>query len=185
MKRRLAGVGHGKLSPSYGDQGMSLIEAIIAMMLLVAFLGVFVAVTEFTSRFMRQSESGLPGSQGVLVDQHALQLAMDQLAEILTQPAFTIADLRLIQSKGCVDDPTSGSMDDATTPGWGLPGRVLKVPSGYKFCLRFTSMTEPSTTADLLAGAKPGIYVIQAIPNEITAASVPARRLFCRPKPFC
>jgi len=167
----------------FAGLGMSLIEVIIAMMLLVAFFGVFVAVTEFTSRFMRESEAGVPGSQGALLDQQALQLAMDQLADVLAQPGLSLSDLRLIQSKGCVYDPMSG-LPDATSKGWGLPGRALRSPDGYRFCLESTSLTEPPM-AELLAGGKPGIYLIKAIPDQISAAAIPARRLFCRPKPFC
>lgn len=38
------------------DQGMTLVEVMIALMLLVAFMGVYVAVMEFTNRFLGESE---------------------------------------------------------------------------------------------------------------------------------
>ena len=34
-------------------------------------------------------------------------------------------------------------------------------------------------------GAKPGIYLLQALPERLSATSLPTRRLFCRPRPFC
>lgn len=35
------------------------------------------------------------------------------------------------------------------------------------------------------AGAKPGIYLLQALPERLNASTLPTRRLFCRPRPFC
>ena len=165
------------------DLGMTLVEMIIAMMMLVSFGTVFVAFSEFTSQFMREAESSLPGSQGLLVDHHDLQMAMDQMVEVLSQPGLSSSDLQAIEQKGCVYDPMSGSLDDMSS-GWGLPGKSLFVPPGYKFCLRSTSLSEASI-GSLQNGAKPAIYFIQALPDEVSAASLPTRRIFCRPKPFC
>ena len=30
-----------------------------------------------------------------------------------------------------------------------------------------------------------GIYLLQALPEQLSSASLPTRRLFCRPRPFC
>ena len=160
------------------ELGMTLLEVMLAMLMLVAFTGVFVAVTEFTSRFMRESEEVLPGSQGLLVDQHALQMAMDRWADVLAQPGFSMADIQAITQKPCSYNPVVD---------WDIPGESSFTPPGYRFCLQATSLAE-SALDDLLAkrqGAKPGIYVIQALPEEVSGAALPARRLFCRPKPFC
>lgn len=161
-----------------GDAGVTMLEVMVAILMVVAFLGVFVSVTEFTSRWMRQSESGLPGSDGLLVDHHQLQVAMDQLAEALAQPGVSTEAVILATRKPCTYDPMVE---------WGLPGARPRIPPGYLFCLRSTSLSE-SPIQDLIAGTagvKPGIYVIQALPEQLTAATQPARRLFCRPKPFC
>ena len=34
-------------------------------------------------------------------------------------------------------------------------------------------------------GATPGLYVLQALPTQLNASTLPVRRLFCRPRPFC
>lgn len=159
--------------------GMSMLEVMIAMIMVVAFLGVFVTVTEFTSRWMRQSETGLPGSDGLMVDHHQLQVVMDHLAEILAQPGISQDEMISLTRKPCTFDPIAD---------WSLPGpRLRAVPPGYLFCLRATSLAE-SSLQDLLAptsASRPGIYVIQALPEQLTASTQPTRRLFCRPKPFC
>ena len=164
--------------------GMTLVEVIIALAMLVVFGSAFVAVTEFTSRFMRESEDGLPGSQGLLIDQHALQVVMDELVNVLNQPGLSHQDLLRVEGKGCVFDPMSGDLA-SVSGSWGLPGPAVDVPTGYRFCLHSTSLTESPIENLLAQNGKPGIYLIQALPESISAASLPARRLFCRPKPFC
>ncbi len=162
------------------DQGMTLVEVLIALMLLVAFMGVYVAVTEFTNRFLGESEKVLPGSQGLLVDQHQLQTAMDRLADTLAQPGIEQTEIASIITSGCTYDPMGS---------WALPGAKPDLPPGYRICLRSTSLAE-SPSSQLLERSKfpqarPGIYVLQALPDEVSASTQQSRRLFCRPKPFC
>lgn len=166
------------------DAGMTLVEVIVALLMLVAFGSTFVAVTEFTSKFMRESENGLPGTQGLLIDQHNLQVVMDQLVEILDQPGLSIEDLSRIQAKGCVFDPMSGDLN-AESGSWGLPGPAVSLPPGYQVCLHSTSLAETPIDKLLDQAGSPGIYLIQALPETKSASALPARRLFCRPKPFC
>ena len=167
----------------HGEQGMSLVEMIFAMMMLVAFGAVLVAATQFIARFMNQAQASFNKDEptGTLIDQHQLQLAMDRMADVLSQPGFSKDELQAIvgnPQKACASDPWQE---------WGMPGKRMPARADYRFCLRSTSLTEPALTSILSAGVaeKPGIYVIQALPSEVTASSLPARRLFCRPKPFC
>ena len=173
-----------RLRSTLQTTGMTLVEVIIALGMFVAFGAVFIAVTEFTGRFMRESEDGLPGTQGLLIDQHALQVVMDQLVDVLNQPGLSHQDLLRIESKGCVFDPMSGSLS-AVNGSWGLPGHAIQAPPGYRFCLYSTSLTESSLPNLLDQSGLPGIYLLQALPETISSSSLPARRLFCRPKPFC
>ena len=162
------------------DQGMTLVEVMIALMLLVAFMGVYVAVTEFTNRFLGESEKVLPGSQGLLVDQHQLQTAMDRLADSLAQPGIEQSEIAYMITSGCTYDPMGS---------WSLPGAKPDLPPGYRICLRSTSLSESPITQLLdrpkFPLARPGIYVLQALPDEVSATTQQSRRLFCRPKPFC
>jgi len=167
---------------------MTLVEVLISLMLLVAFMGVYVAVTESVNRFFTESEAAVSGSQGLLSDRYALAQLMDRVADILSQPAF---DRSFVE--GIADDPVKNCTYDPVLA-WGLPGEKLVLPNGYVMCLRKTSLVE-SSYSDLMKGggsARPGVYVIQALPdkdayapNGSQAAAQPARRIFCRPKPFC
>ena len=42
-----------------------------------------------------------------------------------------------------------------------------------------------TAVSQLENGTPPGIYVLQALPDRLDASTLPARRLFCRPRPFC
>ena len=183
MSRSLLGIRAHKSRHSQ-DAGMSLVEVIVALMMLVAFGSTFVAVTEFTSKYMRESEDGLPGTQGLLIDQHNLQVVMDQMVDILDQPGLDPEDLSRIQAKGCVFDPMSGDLN-ADSGSWGLPGPAVSLPPGYRVCLYSTSLAETSIEQLLNQTGSPGIYLIQALPETTSVSALPARRLFCRPKPFC
>ena len=163
--------------------GMSLPELILASAMLAAFTSIFVIVINFTTRFFTTSKQDIEGARGVLIDHHELYMAMDDIAEILSQPGFTLNDIKEIM-KSCQYPPKPPKRI------WDLPGTEKQsLPDGYKVCLISTSITE-SSILDLASGAKnasPGIYILYASPTEdrISVNALPVRRLFCRPKPYC
>ncbi len=178
-------------------KGMTLLETLVAMFMLVMFFGVFVAVLEVTSRFVGEVENEFSTPKGVLIDHQEIQLELDELVEVLTQPGI---------SKNRLDGQVSGAKqiafdvgtdpDQACTPAgsnpliyWGLPGPSLSFPDGYRICLwRGGSALAEASLSDLskdASNANPGIYVLQALPVQADAARLPTRRVFCRPRPFC
>ena len=181
--------------------GMTLLEILLAVIMLSMFTGVVATVMEFTYRFMGEAEpgAGSPGGQvkdGVLIDHQKIHLVMDQLVDILQQPGI---------SKERLDGTLKGfdkiAFDLTTKPGeactgtnptraWRLPnsGSPLTLPEGYKLCLWKTSQTEPSLNFLLdpkNKNPKGGIYILQALPDQLKASALPVRRMFCRPRPFC
>lgn len=177
--------------PRQRQAGMTLLEIMIAMLMMVIFWGVYVTVSEYTARFMGEAQ-GAEGSAGLLQDQHMIQKAMDVWVEYLSQPGVPESALFKWESDdldakgpGCVSDPVFS---------WGLPGKSLAqlvvdegLPRGYKYCLRSTSLREQKDPNVYLStpGTKPGVYVLYAIPESTSLAALPTRRLFCRPKPYC
>ena len=177
---------------------MTLVEMVVAIGMLVIFTSTVASVLSFSQRFLRQSETldgsdtllASIGSKGLLVDQHELQLAMDVLTEQLQQPGWSADDLLRITvdaNRRCSYNPVGS---------WGLMGPELVLPPRYRICLRATTLVEPvdvvngggivnSAVAQLEKGAAPGIYVLQALPDQLDASTLPTRRLFCRPRPFC
>ena len=202
---------------SAGQLGMTLLESLVAIIMLVVFTSVVALVMQFTLRFFSATESGdrneFEVSNGVLIDHQQIQMAMDDLVEVLSQPGITLERLKG-QERCSVDDPPSScaactddfdescrpqiAFDLTTDPQlacpaarpvtqWGLPMPEVSLPPGYRLCLWKTTAVE-SPIANLLedsAGAQPGVYLLQALPESLSSASLPTRRLFCRPRPFC
>ena len=202
---------------SAGQLGMTLLESLVAIVMLVVFTSVVALVMQFTLRFFSAAESGdrneFEVSNGVLIDHQQIQMALDDLVEVLSQPGITLERLNGLE-RCSVDDPPSScaactdDFDESCRPQiafnagvdpqlacpavrpvthWGLPMSEVSLPPGYRLCLWKTTAMESSIT-NLLedrSGAKPGIYLLQALPESLSSASLPTRRLFCRPRPFC
>ena len=177
---------------------MTLVEMLVAVLMVVVFTGVVAMVMEFTFRFLGDAESGerneFEVSNGVLIDHQEIQLAMDQLVEVLAQPGLSKerldgqeADhLQIAFDPDSTDPQVACPLADPVAQ-WGLPMPTITLPQGYRLCLWKTTALE-SPMASLLAdadGAKPGIYLLQALPERLSASTLPTRRLFCRPRPFC
>ena len=199
------------------ELGMTLLESLVAIVMLVAFTGIVTLVLQFTLRFFSATESGTRNeseiSNGLLIDHQQIQMAMDSLVEVLSQPGISLERLEG-QERCSVDDPASScaactdnfdeschsqiAFDSGSDPElvcpqsrpvskWGLPIPEVSLPPGYRLCLWKTTAME-SPIVDLLnesAGATPGIYLLQALPESLNSVSLPTRRLFCRPRPFC
>jgi len=161
--------------------GMTLLEMIVAMAMLVVFTGVVVLVMQFTLRFFTEAESEV--SNGVLIDHLEIQMAMDRLVQVLSQPGVAVENIALTQN----DPDLDLAQDCASNPvsSWGLPMPEVSLPSGYRMCLWKTSETELQSIANNGLTMQPGIYLLQALPERLNPANLPARRLFCRPRPFC
>ena len=181
-----------------GSDGMSLLEMVVAMLMLVMFTGVVVAVLGITARFSGEVQGDVTKSNGVLIDHQEIQIALDSLVEVLSQPGLSKARLEgNVPGKVRIAYASTADPDQACAPAgsnplayWGLSGPVLDFPSSYRICLWQTGLAESSMES--LASpdwpnnnAKPGIYVLQALPERADAATLPTRRVFCRPRPFC
>ena len=168
--------------------GMTLVESLVAITMLVVFTGVVASVMQFTVRFFSAAESSEPNefgvSDGVVIDHQQLQMAMDELVEVLSQPGISMENIAF---NSLVVQPDLACPAARPVTQWGLPMKEVSLPPGYRLCLWKTTATESSMSA-LLAdvdGAKPGIYFLQALPERLSSTSLPTRRLFCRPRPFC
>ena len=167
--------------------GMTQLESLVAMAMLVVFTGVVSLVMQFTLRFFSAAESGelneFEMSNGVLIEHQQIQMVMDDLVEVLSQPGISVEGIAFDPSvKPSVACPAARPVSQ-----WGLPTPELSLPPGYRLCLWKTTALE-SSMDDLVGavnGAQPGIYLLQALPEHLNSASLPTRRLFCRPRPFC
>ena len=120
----------------------------------------------------------------MLIDHQQIQMVMDDLVEVLSQPGISMEDIAFNPQSL---NPTVACPAARPVTQWGLPMPEVSLPPGYRLCLWKTTAAE-SSMPDLIAdvdGTKPGIYLLQALPEQLSSSSLPTRRLFCRPRPFC
>ena len=165
------------------NEGMTLPELVLAILMLTAFTAVTVMVTQFTSRFFQPlneeaKEEYISSNKelsDMLNDHSQINSAFDSIIEILSEPGI---DKNFILNLECTSLP---SLE------WGIPSIDTEaIPTSYKICIKPTSLSESSYTELANAEGKPGIYILFSKPeNGVSVNATPVRRIFCRPKPFC
>ena len=185
--------------------GITLLETLVAIAMLVVFMGVVVMVMQFTTRFFSLAE--LTGeknefnvSNGVLIDHQQLYIAMDAIVEVLAQPGISLARLEGKErcasgaaSSNCAPCPDNArqichpqiAFSPQVDPGvacksrpvaqWNLSKLIPEVMLPPGY--RLCLWTTTKSTA--------GIYYLQALPEQLSDSSLPTRRLFCRPRSSC
>ena len=165
------------------SEGMTIPELVLAVLMLTAFTGITVMVTEFTARFFQplndEAKEEYISSEKELSDQlndHIeINKTIDSIIEILSEPGI---DKNFILNLECTSLP---SLE------WNIPSIDTKaIPKSYKICIKPTSLSESNYSQLAGAEGKPGIYILYSKPeNGVSVNSIPVRRIFCRPKPFC
>ena len=186
--------------------GMTVLELLLATTILMVFTGVMAAVMEVTLSFMGDAECPVDVSgvrrcndentedvaNGVLIDRQRIEVLFDQIEKVLIQPGIHRSRIASI-SAPLGSPPAEVCTPAASTTVWSSNDKVpelpdLKFPPGYHICLWQTGLQE-ATMENLIdstnSSATPGLYVIQALPTKLNPSTLPARRLICRPRPFC
>ena len=184
------------------SSGMSLLELLLAVTMVMVFTGVVAAVMDVTMRFMGDAECPFDVygvsrcndgntevvANGPAINQQQIEVLFDQLELVLAQPGIHLSQIEEIS--GALGDLQACTLE-ATTISWAekvpeLP--VLFFPRGYHICLWRTGLPEDpmeNLANRFNSSATPGLYVLQALPTKLNASTLPVRRLFCRPRPFC
>ena len=165
------------------NEGMTLPELILAILMLTAFTGVTVMVTQFTSRFFQPlneeaKEEYITSNKELsdMLNYHSqINSTFDSIIEILSEPGV---DKNFILNLKCTSLP---SLE------WGIPSiDTDAIPKSYKICIKPTTLSESDYSQLASAEGKPGIYILYSKPeNGVSVNATPLRRIFCRPKPFC
>ncbi|MBO8204251.1 hypothetical protein [Prochlorococcus marinus] len=165
------------------NEGMTLPELILSVLMLSAFTAVFAVVTQFTARFFQPlnpsssdiSDSSEVDLSDILNDQIQINEAFDSIVSFLSEPGI---DRNYILNLKCTSLPKLE---------WDIPGISNDaIPNTYKICIKPSQLSESSYLDLNNSIGKPGIYIIYAKPNNgISYNATPIRRIFCRPKPFC
>ena len=161
------------------------------------FLIVFKSFVRISSRFNNKQLTDLNNSNGLLVDHHYLFLTLEKYSDLLSQPGMTLLDINNIKQQTVGNLPAGCSISPQID--WQIPINQKPLPeinwapanAGYAICLKSSSIVE-SSLSDLVSkskgnsiDAKPGLYYLLALPDEVSIDRLPVRKLFCRPKPFC
>jgi prepilin-type N-terminal cleavage/methylation domain-containing protein len=163
------------------DQGMTMLELMVAVMLFAVFMGVFVGITEFTSSL----------TQGIMPDD-------------TPENAFKVSDLVLARSI-TAERLKQLSSDIAILPSQAIPQECLKSNNSWNlgnqnfWVLKNQQLTKFITLANTKGFIDrvclynkypetlnlPGLYVLQAEPKQSGPLIQPIRVLFCRPQKLC
>ena len=167
----------------FKNEGMTLPELILAVLMLSAFTAVFAVVTQFTAKFFQPlnplssdtSSSSEIDLSDILNDQIQINDAFDLIVNFLSEPGI---DRNYILNLKCTSLPKLE---------WDIPSIGNNaIPNTYKICIKPTQLSESSYLDLNNSIGTPGIYIIYAKPNNgISYNATPIRRVFCRPKPFC
>jgi len=170
-------------SQKVNNEGMTLPELVLAILMLTAFTAVTVMVTQFTSRFFQPLNeeakeeyiSAKKDLSDMLNNHSQINSAFDSIIEILAEPGV---DKNFILNLKCTALP---SLE------WGIPSIDTEaIPKSYKICIKPTTLSESNYTQLANSEGRPGIYILYSKPeNGVSVNATPVRRIFCRPKPFC
>ena len=192
---------------SRSSLGMSVLELLLAVTMMMVFTGVVAAVMEVTLRFMGEAEcpidvvsgqrlcndaSTQDAANGVIIDRQRIEMLFDQLERVLVQPGIHRSQIESISANS--NNPQACTTNSSTFE-WQLKIPELPVlifPRGYHVCLWQLGTTREALIDDLVKLpvttdpiVVPRLYVLQALPARLSAATLPVRRLICRPRPFC
>lgn len=157
-------------SKQKNNEGMTFPELILAFLMLTAFTGVTVMVTQYTSTFLKK----VSDNSDVVNDFVQLNFVFDSIVEILSEPGI---DKNKISDFTCTNEPSRD---------WNIPSVDDKaIPDSYKICLDEILFEDDLQQLISDEDANPGIYILYSKIKKQSISTIPVRRIFCRPKPFC
>ncbi len=163
------------------QQGMTMLELMVAVMMLAVFMAGFIGITEFTSAITQgvaqdQSNSGIFLASDLVLARSLADERLNKLAKELAN----VPDINIYE-KNC--------LNSATTNGW-IGGswfiRSQQLIKGVDYAKKAGFIDQVCLyTIDPESGKQPGLYVIQAMPRKAGPLMQPLRVLFCRPQKYC
>ena len=179
------------------NEGISLVELSISIFLASLFFSFYSSFVEIASRYTSKNNPNSTNSNGLIIDHHKLYMSLDNYIEFLSQPGISLNDINNI-TQTTYSDLEAGCSYSPNLD-WNIPVNSNPIPNdnwqasnaGYAICLKSTSLIE-SSLDDLISKsegnnltAHPGIYLLIALPKDLSVNSLPVRKLFCRPAPYC
>ena len=175
----------------FHNDGMSLVEAMISILMASIFMSIYAMVVEVIGKFTPSISNQMNESEGLVIDHHKLQITLDQYARVLEQPGITKEKINEIISSQNNNLPQGCSLNPSND--WDIPVKLKPIDNmnwepataSYAICLFNSGIGESNLSEMINNVGQPGIYILMGLPQTISTNSLPIRRLFCRPRPFC
>ena len=161
------------------EQGITMLEVLIATILFAVFMAAVVAITELTGKLVKGTGTGTLSASELALARSIASTRLDKLARDLAREATLPIS--------CLNSSTPWNLASASN--WSLSNQQLSnqvagvEQKGFieSICI-YPSKYAENSTSDL---PTPGLYVVQAEPKQTNTLQQPLRVLFCRPQHLC
>ena len=159
------------------DQGITMLEVLVATILFAVFMAAVVAITELTGKLVKGA--GTLSASELALARSIASTRLDKLARDLAREATL--------PSSCLNSSTPWNLTSGSN--WSLSNQQLSNQvagvelKGFieSICIYPSKYAENSTSDP----PTPGLYVVQAEPKQTNTLLQPVRVLFCRPQNFC
>lgn len=159
------------------EQGITMLEVLVATILFAVFMAAVVAITELTGKLVKGT--GTLSASELALARSIASTKLDKLARDLAREAT--------MPSSCINSSTNWNLASGST--WSLSNQQLSnqvagvEQKGFieSICIYPSKYAENSTSDP----PTPGLYVVQAEPKQTNTLQQPLRVLFCRPQHLC
>lgn len=159
------------------EQGITMLEVLVATILFAVFMAAVVAITELTGKLVKGT--GTLSASELALARSIASARLDKLARDLAREATLPIS--------CLNSSTNWNL--ASGSNWSLSNQQLSnqvagvEQKGFieSICIYPSKYAENSTSDP----PTPGLYVVQAEPKQTNTLQQPLRVLFCRPQHLC
>jgi len=159
------------------EQGITMLEVLIATILFAVFMAAVVAITELTGKLVKGT--GTLSASELALARSIASTRLDKLARDLAREATL--------PSSCLNSSTNWNLANGSN--WSLSNQQLSNQAagveqkGFieSICIYPSKYAENSTSDP----PTPGLYVVQAEPKQTNNLQQPLRVLFCRPQNLC
>jgi Tfp pilus assembly protein PilV len=166
------------------DQGITMLEVLVATILFAVFMAAVVAITELTGKLVKGA--GTLSASELALARSIASTRLDKLARALSRESV-VGFSEKVGRVNCLKTAKNWELSDNSV--WSLSNQQLsnQAPDvelkGFieSICIYPSKYAENSTSDP----PTPGLYVVQAEPKQTNTLLQPVRVLFCRPQNLC
>ena len=116
------------------SNGMTIPELALVMLMFSSFLSIYLMSAKYIQTSLKNFQKADENSEGLVVDNHKISLAMEDWALELSQAAYSRSE---ISNLGCRYPDSNGQKV------WNITSKAkLPLPNNYQYCVLATSLSE-------------------------------------------